>query len=144
MSASEGIMGGLRFVVPALIVCVVSALWLVPEPDVSVGENYDFEPVSWIVPSLPDQSEIDKSYKVITSWQKKNKIDIEVGHSTKWDFRGVIRVDDTLWALVEEDGKFQRLQKGDRLPGGGVLHGISENQLEVMDDGDMITVILYQ
>jgi hypothetical protein len=143
MSASKSIIGGLRFVVPFLIVCVVSALWLVPEPDVSVEENYDSEPVSWAVPSLPDLSAIDKSYKVIVSWQKKNEIDIKVGHSTKWDFRGVVRVDDTLWALVEENGELQRLQKGDSLPGGEALHAISENQLEVMDDGDMVTVVLY-
>jgi len=144
MSTSMGIIGKLRFVVLFPVVSVVLALWLVPEPVVHGDARQESGPALWVAPSLPDRSGIDKAYMMLVSRQKKMKKDTRAGLQEKWYFRGVVLVDGTLWALVEENDRLLRLRQGERLPGGEVLCSISENQLEVMDDGAMLTVALYQ
>ena len=144
MSKTKGILGGLRFVIATLIVCVGASWWLVPDPDVTVFDDIDSGTVPWLLPSLPEQNTVEKSYKRIISWQKKNKAESKVAKQIKWHFRGVVRFDGGLLALIEENGSLLRVQKGDKLPGGEVVMAISENQLEYINEGEVITVVLYQ
>ena len=144
MTNGKGMVRRPLFAALAIIGFIVPALWLTPDPGIISTDNNDSDHSTWTLPPLPDQSKIMKSYTTITAWQKNNQTEVKAVRLEKWNFRGVVLVNNTRMALIEENGEVERMKEGDRFPGGEVIHGISDNQLVVRNDDELRTFILYE